>query len=165
MDNEPQNKSEASAILEQAGQKNLLDLPTASMLFTQYISSHGAVEATTTTNRRLRSNKADVDRMRSAGLLQENQTFIGVRLIHQNINQTLPPLLSYLKQSPRMATFVPGDNAYLDAEFTRVLQYPSWEVPFIEVLDGAELNGLGYMIVKADNTKLGGVAMDTIAFT
>ena len=164
MDNEPQNKSEASAILEQAGQKNLLDLPTASMLFTQYISSHGAIEATTTTNRRLRSNKADVDRMRSAGLLQENQTFIGVRLIHQNINQTLPPLLSYLKQSPRMATFVPGDNAYLDAEFTRVLQYPSWEVPFIEVLDGAELNGLGYMIVKADNTKLGGVAMDTIAF-
>lgn len=164
MNEEPANNPETSAILAQAGQKNLLDLNTANGLISQYISSHGAVEATTVTNRRLRSNKADVEQMRSAGLLQENQTFIGVRLINQNINQALPPLLSYLKQSPRMATFVPGDNSYLDQEFTRVLQYPSWEVPYIEVLDGAELNGIGYMMVKADNTKLGGVAMETIPF-
>ena len=164
MNEEPANNQETSAILAQAGQKNLLDLNTANGLISQYISSHGAVEATTVTNRRLRSNKADVEQMRSAGLLQENQTFIGVRLINQNINQALPPLLSYLKQSPRMATFVPGDNSYLDQEFTRVLQYPSWEVPYIEVLDGAELNGIGYMMVKADNTKLGGVAMETIPF-
>lgn len=160
--NEPATNPETSAILAKAGQKNLLDLNTANGLFSQYISSHGTVEATIVTNRRLRSNKADVEQMRSAGLLQDNQTFIGVRLIHQNINQALPPLLSYLKQSPRMATFVPGDNAYLDAEFTRVLQYPSWEVPYIELLDGAELNGLGYMMVKYDLTKLGAVAMDTI---
>ena len=160
--NEPATNPETSAILAKAGQKNLLDLNTANGLFSQYISSHGAVEATIVTNRRLRSNKADVEQMRSAGLLQENQTFIGVRLIHQNINQALPPLLSYLKQSPRMATFVPGDNAYLDQEFTRVLQYPSWEVPYIELLDGAELNGLGYMRVKHDATKLGAVAMDTV---
>jgi hypothetical protein len=160
--NEPATNPETSAILAKAGQKNLLDLNTANGLFSQYISSHGAVEATIVTNRRLRSNKADVEQMRSAGLLQENQTFIGVRLIHQNINQALPPLLSYLKQSPRMATFVPGDNAYLDQEFTRVLQYPGWEVPYIELLDGAELNGLGYMRVKHDATKLGAVAMDTV---
>lgn len=160
--NEPATNPETSAILAKAGQKNLLDLNTANGLFSQYISSHGAVEATIVTNRRLRSNKADVEQMRSAGLLQENQTFIGVRLIHQNINQALPPLLSYLKQSPRMATFVPGDNAYLDQEFTRVLQYPGWEVPYIELLDGAELNGLGYMMVKHDPTKLGAVVMDTI---
>jgi hypothetical protein len=160
--NEPATNPETSAILAKAGQKNLLDLNTANGLFSQYISSHGAVEATIVTNRRLRSNKADVEQMRSAGLLQENQTFIGVRLIHQNINQALPPLLSYLKQSPRMATFVPGDNAYLDQEFTRVLQYPGWEVPYIELLDGAELNGLGYMRIKHDATKLGAVAMDTV---
>lgn len=164
MNEEPANNQQTSAILAQAGQKNLLDLNTANGLFSQYISSHGAVEATTVTNRRLRSNKADVEQMRSAGLLQENQTFIGVRLINQNINQALPPLLSYLKQSPRMATFVPGDNSYLDQEFTRVLQYPGWEVPYIELLDGAELNGIGYMMVKADNTKLGGVSMETIPF-
>jgi hypothetical protein len=160
--NEPATNPETSAILAKAGQKNLLDLNTANGLFSQYISSHGAVEATIVTNRRLRSNKADVEQMRSAGLLQENQTFIGVRLIHQNINQALPPLLSYLKQSPRMATFVPGDNAYLDQEFTRVLQYPGWEVPYIELLDGAELNGLGYMRIKHDATKLGAVAMETV---
>lgn len=164
MNEESATNPETSAILAQAGQKNLLDLNTANGLFSQYISSHGAVEATTVTNRRLRSNKADVEQMRSAGLLQENQTFIGVRLINQNINQALPPLLSYLKQSPRMATFVPGDNSYLDQEFTRVLQYPGWEIPYIEVLDGAELNGIGYMMVKADNTKLGGVSMETIPF-
>jgi len=164
MNEEPANNQETSAILAQAGQKNLLDLNTANGLISQYISSHGAVEATTVTNRRLRSNKADVEQMRSAGLLQENQTFIGVRLINQNINQALPPLLSYLKQSPRMATFVPGDNSYLDQEFTRVLQYPGWEIPYIEVLDGAELNGIGYMMVKADDTKLGGVSMETIPF-
>ena len=160
--NEPATNPETSAILAKAGQKNLLDLNTANGLFSQYISSHGAVEATIVTNRRLRSNKADVEQMRSAGLLQENQTFIGVRLIHQNINQAVPPLLSYLKQSPRMATFVPGDNAYLDQEFTRVLQYPGWEVPYIELLDGAELNGLGYMRIKHDATKLGAVAMETV---
>ena len=160
--NEPATNPETSAILAKAGQKNLLDLNTANGLFSQYISSHGAVEATIVTNRRLRSNKADVEQMRSAGLLQENQTFIGVRLIHQNINQALPPLLSYLKQSPRMETFVPGDNSYLYQEFTRVLQYPGWEVPYIELLDGAELNGLGYMRVKHDATKLGAVAMDTV---
>jgi hypothetical protein len=160
--NEPATNPETSAILAKAGQKNLLDLNTANGLFSQYISTHGTVEATIVTNRRLRSNKADVEQMRSAGLLQENQTFIGIRLIHQNINQSLPPLLSYLKQSPRMATFVPGDNAYLDQEFTRVLQYPGWEVPYMELLDGSELNGLGYMMVKHDATKLGAVAMETI---
>lgn len=164
MDDSANTNPETNKLLADAGQKNLLDLNVANGIFSQYISSHGAVEATTITNRRLRSNKADVERMRSAGLLQENQTYIGVRLIHQNINQSLPPLLSYLKQSPRMATFVPGDNGYLDAEFTRVLQYPGWEIPFVEVLDGAELFGLGYMMVKADNTRLGGVSMETIAF-
>jgi hypothetical protein len=43
-----------------------------------------------------------------------------------------------------------------------VLQYPGWEVPYIELLDGAELNGLGYMRIKHDATKLGAVAMDTV---
>jgi hypothetical protein len=161
---QPVDKAAEAAALAQAGQKNLLDITVANALIANLIAGHGSIETVVVTNRRLRKNTANVEALQAAGKLGPNETFIGVKLIDQNINNALPPLLSYLKQSPRLATFSPGNNGYLDAEFTRVMQPSGWEVPYIEVLDGAELNGLGYMLVRNDPTSLGSVALKAIPF-
>ena len=107
---------------QQSEPVSLLEFSEAAQLFTQYIAANGPIEQVQETSRRLRANKVDVEQMKAAGELQAGQTYIGVRLISQNIKNSLPPLLAYLKNSPRMATFSPGDNGYLDQEFTRILQ-------------------------------------------
>jgi hypothetical protein len=148
----------------QKGTQQLLEFREATAVFQNYLAANGAVEQAQEASRRLRGCKVDVERMKSSGEVNPGQTYIGVRLISQNIKNALPPLLSYLKNSPRMATFSPGDNQYLDSEFTRVLQWPGWEVPYIQTLDSAEQNGLGYMKVSHDESKLGHVSFDNVAF-
>lgn len=161
---QPTDKVAEDASLALAGQKNLLDLSVADGLIANLIASHASIETVMVTNRRLRKNTANVEALQASGKLGPNETFIGVKLIDQNIKTALPPLLSYLKQSPRLATFSPGNNGYLDAEFTRVMQPTGWEVPYIQVLDGAELNGLSYMQVRNDPTTLGSVTFKAIPF-
>jgi hypothetical protein len=161
---QPTDKAAEALSLAQAGQKNLLELNVAEGLIAQLIAGHSPIETVVVTNRLLRKNNANVETLQAQGKLGPNETYIGVKLIDQNIKTALPPLLSYLKQSPRLATFSPGNNGYLDAEFTRVMQPTGWEVPYIEVLDGAELNGLSYMQVRNDPTSLGSVALKCIPF-
>ena len=161
---QPTDKGAEAASLALAGQKNLLDLNVADGLIANLLAGHAPIETIVVTNRKLRKNNANVETLQAQGKLGPNETFIGVKLIDQNIKTALPPLLSYLKQSPRLATFSPGNNGYLDAEFTRVMQPPGWEVPYIEVLDGAELNGLAYMQVRNDPLALGSVSLKCIPF-
>jgi hypothetical protein len=161
---QPIDKAAEASSLALAGQKNLLDINVAEGLITQLLAGHAPIETVIVTNRRLRKNNANVESLQAQGKLGPNETFIGVKLIDQNIKTALPPLLSYLKQSPRLATFSPGNNGYLDAEFTRIMQPTGWEVPYIEVLDGAELNGLSYMQVRNDPTAIGSVSLKAIPF-
>lgn len=144
--------------------EKLLEFSEAAGLFQQYLSANGPVEIAVEASRRLRSNKVDVAQLQNNGDLQPGQTYIGVRLINQNIRNALPPLLSYLKNSPRMATFSPGNNQYLDQEFTRVMQYTGWETDYIECLDSAEQNGFGYVVVRHNDTKVGHVSVEFAPF-
>lgn len=146
-------------------QEDLRDFRRAKPLLDQLVSVTGPVEQSEEAARRLRANRVDTKAMEASGDLSPGQTYIGVGLIRQNIRNALPPLLAYLKNSPRMATFAPGGNDYLDQEFTRVLQYPAWEVDYIRTLDSAEQNGLGFMLVMHDETKLGNVAMENIRYS
>lgn len=139
---------------------SMLEYSQAVPVLQQLLSANGPTEITEEVSRRARANLVDIPALKATGDLQPGQTYIGVRLIAQNIATALPPLLSYIKNSPRMATFSPGDNSYLDQEFTRVLQYPMWEVPYIQVLDSAEQNGMGYLIVRNDESKVGNVAFE-----
>jgi hypothetical protein len=139
---------------------SMLEYSQAVPVLQQLLSANGPTEITEEVSRRARQNLVDIPALKATGDLQPGQTYIGVRLIAQNIATALPPLLSYIKNSPRMATFSPGDNSYLDQEFTRVLQYPMWEVPYIQVLDSAEQNGMGFMLVRNDESKVGNVAFE-----
>lgn len=139
---------------------SMLEYSQAVPVLQQLLSANGPIELVEEVSRRARANLVDIPALKATGDLQPGQTYIGVRLIAQNISTALPPLLSYIKNSPRMATFSPGDNSYLDQEFTRVLQYPMWEVPYIQVLDSAEQNGMGFTIVRHDDSKVGNVAFE-----
>lgn len=139
---------------------SLLTYATAVPYLQTLLSSQGPIESQEEMSRRLRANAVDTKALEAAGALQPGETYIGVRLIDTNIKQALPPLLSYLKNSPRMATFSPGDNTYLDQEFTRVIQYDGWEIPFVRTLDSAEQNGMGYTVIRHNETKLGHVEFD-----
>lgn len=144
-----------------AGQRtSLLNYQQAVPYLQSLLASNGPVEVQEEQARRLRSNTVDIKALEAAGAIQPGQTYIGLRLIDQNIKNALPPLLSYLKNSPRMATFSPGDNTYLDQEFTRVIQYDGWEIPFVRTLDSAEQNGIGYTIIRNNEAKLGAVEFE-----
>lgn len=144
--------------------QKLLDYTYASGVFSNYISGLGTAQVNQDRNRDVRRNIVNVDAMRSQGALQPGHTYVGVKLVESNISNALPPLLQYLKNSPRMATFSPGTNAYLDAEFTRVMQYPGWEVPYIKLLDSAEQNGMGYAIVRYDESRVGNVDIEFVEY-
>ena len=143
---------------------SMLDYQQAVPYLQTLLTGQGTIESQEEMSRRLRTNAVDTKALEAAGAIQPGQTYIGLRLIDQNIKQALPPLLSYLKNSPRMATFSPGDNAYLDQEFTRVIQYNGWEIPFVRTLDSAELNGMGYTIVRHNETKVGNVEFEYAGF-
>lgn len=109
--------------------------------------------------RRLRVNTSAA---RADNRMQEGDIFIGVRTIDNNITQSLPTHVAYLKQSPRQAIFVPDDSSTLDSdvkllekEFTRVMRYPKWEFDYIRLFDSSEFLGWGWVEVLYDRTKPG----------
>jgi len=64
--------------------------------------------------RRLRVNTSAA---RADNRMQEGDIFIGVRTIDNNITQSLPTHVAYLKQSPRQAIFVPDDSSTTDRDW------------------------------------------------
>lgn len=117
--------------------------------------------------RRMRDIKVDVKALRERGQLKSDETYIPIRLLDTNIRREQPPQIQYLTQSRRCAVFKCNtqpqhDASALEGEFTRVMRYEDWEVPFIRVLDGAALHGWDSVEVVFDDKKPGGVAIEHV---
>lgn len=97
--------------------------------------------------RRVRDIKVSVSDLRTQGKLKPDETIIPIRLIDTNIKREEAPKIAYLKQSRRLAIFKPKNRAKtlnvqtLEEEFTRVSQYPGWELDYMKVMDGAATHG------------------------
>jgi hypothetical protein len=112
--------------------------------------------------RLMRRCRVNTTAARADNKMQEGDIFIGVRTIDNNITQSLPTHVAYLKQSPRQAIFVPDDSSVpdhdikaLEKEFTRVMRYPKWEFDYIRLFDSSEFLGWGWVEVLYDRRKPG----------
>ena len=121
-------------------------------------------------NRKARRSSPDVNAMRSQGKIGANHTAIGLRFIDTNIANEMPEHIAYLTQSRRVGVFQPNDarlirdsgfeKDYVEAEFARVMTYPGWQGPYIQMLDASSLHGFNHLEVVYDESKPGHVAVE-----
>ena len=121
------------------------------------------------TNRKARRSNPDVETMRAQGKIGANHTCLGLRFIDTNISNEMPAHIAYLTQSRRIGVFQPTDarlirdstfeKEYVEAEFARVMSYPGWQGPYIQMLDASSLHGFNHMEVSYDESKPGHVSL------
>ena len=109
-------------------------------------------------NREERHKDVSIKNLRRSKMLKANQFMLVVRIIDSNILREIPAYLNYLVNSPRIAVFrdVENPNANtttIEAEFSRGLTYPSWEIPFIKAVDGSLTHGWDFCEVQFDPSK------------
>jgi hypothetical protein len=118
--------------------------------------------------RRARNITVNVNELRKNGNLKPDETIIPIRLIDTNIKREEAPKIAYIKQSKRLAIFKPKNRSkilnvdVLEAEFTRVSQYPGWELDYIKVIDGAATHGWDAVEICYDDNLPGKFCVDHI---
>lgn len=117
--------------------------------------------------RKTRDVHVDVRSLRDSGQLDEDETLIPDRVIDENITREQPPYINYLKNSRRLGIFhsltnPSADCQKLELEFTRVMTYTGWELPFYKELDGAQTHGWDAVEVVYDTSKPGNCGIEHI---
>lgn len=132
-------------------------------------SKWGGIETSINKQRLLRRQRIDIEALRKQKLVAKGDKYIAVRTIDNNITQTLPTSVSYIKQSDRQAIFKPighklSDDVVkqLEADYTDLVRYDKWEIDYIRLFDGAELLGWSWMEVLFDREKPGHVSFNHV---
>ncbi len=121
----------------------------------------------TEVRRKTRKVEIDIEALRQKQEVDEDETFIPVRLIDNNIIREQPPYINYLKNSRRLAVFECLSNPEFDVDlieqaFTKVSTYTSWETPYFKCLDGSQAHGWDAIEVVFDSNKPGNFALEHI---
>lgn len=112
----------------------------------------------TTERREVRFVEFDVEDLQRRELLQQDETFIPIRVINTNISREEPLYVRYLKGARRIAVFEsidkPSQNVeQLETEFTRGMTYPGYEIPLLKVRDGAATHGWDAVEIEFDESR------------
>lgn len=116
--------------------------------------------------RKVRYANISVDQLRKTKtvdgrpMLQEDETFIPRRIADCNIRREQASYIAYITQSRDVAKFRPVDNPQwqveqLEREFTKLAQYPGWQLPIFANVDGAQTHGWDALEVIFDPTMPG----------
>lgn len=146
---------------------NLLDESEFKAEWSRLEQDFNSTKSTIENNRKIRKNKVDVIAMRRRGLLNPSQTYVGVRVIDENIQRDVPTYLAFLKQARRMGIFTPLDNPNIQVEplemaVTSNLRYNGWETDYIRYIDGALLHGWDIVEVVFDPNRPGHVSVNHV---
>ena len=146
---------------------NLLDPTEFSTEWQKLKRDFDEARATIENNRKVRKNKVDVIALRKKGTLNAAQTYVGVRVIDENIQRDVPTYLAFIKQSRRLGLFTPIGVAGIQVEplemaITDNMRYSGWEVDYIRLTDGGLLHGWDIVEVVYDAAKPGHVAVNHI---
>lgn len=150
---------EPEAIPQQTDEQNkMFDWTEARTHLVRLHDSFNSEIADTEVRRKTRKVEINVERLRQEGKLDEDETFIPVRVIDTNIQRELPPYINYLKNSRRLAIFSSIDKPTQDCDllehaFTKGLTYTKWEIPHYKTLDGAATHGWDSVEVTFDPSK------------
>jgi hypothetical protein len=149
-----------SYMMEQ--EKNYLNFDTARGKIDKLIQDWDKEDKATQKRRRQRFLDINIQALQEKNKLKADETIISRREIDSNIRRELPPFLSYLKQSRRLAVFeTQGNNpeiqldkiTQLETEFTKGMTYPDWEMPLFKSLDGSATHGWDSIEVEFDESK------------
>lgn len=119
-------------------------------------------------NRNLREVILSQDEAAAAELVDDSETFVGIRVIDENILRETPIFLKYLESSPRQLVFIPLDQPpdfpveLLETNFTKYVRYDGWQIPFYSTFDGSSLHGWCAVEIIVDETKPTGLAVEYI---
>lgn len=119
-------------------------------------------------NRLTRDIEVHIDSLREEGLVDDDECFIPSRVIDLNIERGMPPYINYLKNSRRVAIFkdvidMTFDTDLLEQEFTRVMTYKGWVIPYYKEIDSSATHGWAAVEVLYDESKPGHVGVEYIA--
>jgi hypothetical protein len=121
----------------------------------------------TKVRRKTRKLEIDVEALRASNEIDQDETFIPVRVIDTNIQREQPPYINYLKNSRRLTTMrclsrIGLDTQKLEEEFTAGMTYEGWETPHFKCLDGAQTHGWDCVEVVYDESKPLHVALEHV---
>jgi hypothetical protein len=119
--------------------------------------------------RKERYVELDVEALQEDGTIQEDETFIPVRVIDGNISSDMPTSMAFLNANHRLAIFHPTNNPDIkprnvESEFTRVCTYQNWSRDFTRTFDGSRLHGWDALEVVFDISKPGHVAFEHVGY-
>src|SRR5438552_10000780 len=148
--------------------ENYLDFDFAKTRLKVLIDDWSAITEDSERNRTIRYIKTDIDSLKAAGLFKEDETFVGCRLIDQNIRAEIPSFVSYITQPRRSAIFsssigqpVQGIEN-IEKFFTDVARYEGWEIPFLKVVDGSLTHGWDFVEIVFDISRPGHFSIEHV---
>lgn len=110
--------------------------------------------------RAIRYEDVSVQRLRAEKKIKPDATYIVRRIADANIRRELAPYIAYITQSRDVAKFrclsasgIPPEP--LEREFTTFAQYPRWQLPLFQTLDGTATHGWDAVEILFDDSKPG----------
>lgn len=149
------------AAASQSPQDTYFDFKYAQLRFNKIVEEWAIIRKETERYRLLRYIKTDKATLQRLNLFKEDETYIAVRLIDQNIRAEQPQRLAYITQPRRSVVLKPLYGAEVnglenvETVFTDCARYVGWEVPFIKIDDGASEHGWDFVEVVFDPSKPG----------
>lgn len=149
-------------------EKQLKDFSASRLHLTRIVDDWNEEIRLTEERRKTRDIEINVDALRKAKKLDEDETIVPDRIIDSNIQREQPPYINYLKNSRRLAIFTCTSNPdltntqRLELDFTRGMTYLGWETPHFKCLDGAQTHGWDAIEVVYDRSKPLKVALEQI---
>lgn len=147
---------------------NLNNFEVAKPYLNELVTRFAGEEHRTEANRLARDIEVDVDFLRDQGEIQDDEAFIPVRIIHNNIQKEMPSYMNYIRNSRRICIFTDSldssfDTQELESEFTKKMTYPKWEREHYKCLDSSLTHGWSWIEVCYDPTKPANCALEYIA--
>lgn len=139
-------------------QKELFDYELAKPFLKELVDQFESEKIATRLNRERRQIDVNIEQLRSEGKLAQDEPFIPIRVIDNNISKEKPAYIAYLQQSRRLVIFHDSieptkKHEKLESAFTRGMSYNGWLTPHFKVVDGSQLHGWDWAEAVFDETK------------
>jgi len=122
------------------------------------------------TNRNLRTMEVNVEQERQRGRFKPDEIYIPYHVIADNISKESSSYINYIVASRNVAIFKKRNDPMvvslepLERAFTAGARYEGYEQDVFPVIDGHQLHGVDYMLVKYDDTKPGYFSFEQLGY-
>ena len=146
---------------------SLLEYSTAKPIINTIVSDWRTELVKVEARRNIRFLEIDVDQMRESGELEDDETFVPMRVVDDNIRKEQAAYVNYLTQAQKIIEMEDKleplrPTEQLEQEFSKGLRYPKWENDWFQEIDGCQLHGWDAMEVLLDESRPLNVTLEHI---